>query len=126
MDSYKKGNFNPKTDDVRDRAIEHYRKLRLSLFMSFATVLLTIFTSVTTGWVAWKVFGKPNEVVIGALQLLSAAFLLWGTIWELGWDVRSMDGDTLVEKTHQWLFRSLFVVGTGFLFFSVSWSQAYS
>lgn len=46
------------------------------------------------------------------LQTVSAAMLLWGTVFVRGWDIQSYGGATLTERANRTLCLALYVVGT--------------
>ncbi|GGD98272.1 hypothetical protein [Caballeronia grimmiae] len=53
---------------------------------------------------------RPNWQVL--LQALSAATLLWGTLFLRGWEIQTFSGMTLTERVNQTLYRVLCTVGT--------------
>lgn len=46
------------------------------------------------------------------LQAMSAAILLWGTVFVRGWDIQSYGGATLTERVNRTLYLILYVSGT--------------
>lgn len=46
------------------------------------------------------------------LQALSAALLLWGTVFVRGWDIQTYGGTTLTERANRTLYLTLCVAGT--------------
>lgn len=102
---------------LESNARQRTKALRRSLFQSGLAVLGTIVAAFVVGW-SIRQFGSFGGAT-GALQVAGAAILLWATIWELGWEAKSIGGNTLVERVHSWIFRGLYVVGTFLLFLSL-------
>lgn len=46
------------------------------------------------------------------LQAMSAAILLWGTVFVRGWDIQTYGGVTLTERANRTLYLVLYVTGT--------------
>jgi hypothetical protein len=55
------------------------------------------------------------------LQIIGACILLWGTLFVRGWEVQTYGGITLTERVNQWIYRTLYCVGTAVVVFSVAW-----
>jgi len=46
------------------------------------------------------------------LQALSAAILLWGTVFVRGWEIQTYGGVSLTERANRTLYLTLYVAGT--------------
>jgi hypothetical protein len=46
------------------------------------------------------------------LQALSAAVLLWGTVFVRGWEIQTYGGATLTERANRTLYLAVYVAGT--------------
>ena len=53
------------------------------------------------------------------LQVISAGLLLWGTLFVRGWEIQTSSGVQLVERVNQWLYRSLYCIGTAVFVYSL-------
>ena len=55
----------------------------------------------------------PTYPAIGAATgIVGAATLLWATLGVQGWNIQAFKGQTLSEQLNQWVYRSLYLVGT--------------
>jgi len=70
--------------------------------------------------------GCSTPKLIAWLQIAGTSLLLWGTLFVRGWDIQTYGGVTLTERVNQWLYRTLYCVGTAILVSSLSWSQCTS
>jgi hypothetical protein len=50
--------------------------------------------------------------LVGVLQVVGAAILLWATLFVRGWDIQTMGGVSLTERVNQWIYRLLYCLGT--------------
>ena len=95
--------------------------VRRAFFKSFLLVLV----SGTVGYVAGLVFGGvvtcASANLISWLQVIGASVLLWGTLFIRGWEVQTYGGVTLTERVNQWIYRTLYCVGTAVLVCSLAW-----
>ena len=80
--------------------------------------------SVIAALVAGKLYyvcgGIKNPLVEGLLQYIGIGFLLWATLAKAGWNIQTMNGDTIPELVNEWVFRFLYVIGSFLLVLSVS------
>lgn len=83
---------------------------------AFWTSLTLVVCSIGVGYLAGKAIcaidGFVTSRVIGILQVIGATLLLWGTLFVRGWDIQSFGGVTLAERVNQWIYRSLYFIGT--------------
>jgi hypothetical protein len=56
-------------------------------------------------------------------QVGGAALLLWGTLFVRGWEIQSWSGAQLTERVNQWLYRTLYCLGTAVVVYSLSFPQ---
>ena len=118
---FKEGTYQPDEKRYSETARERTKKLRSSLFRSGMCVILSILLAILTGRCLYNTIGPSPKSISSLLQVLGAGVILWATLWELGWNLRSWGGETLPERLHSWLFRLYYVVGTYSLLLSVSW-----
>lgn len=54
-----------------------------------------------------------HKPIYGAGTIIfGAGILMWATFAIRGWEIQSIDGNTLGERVNQWIFRTLFIIGT--------------
>lgn len=53
------------------------------------------------------------------LQIAGASLLLWGTLFIRGWEIQTYSGVGLTERVNQWLYRTLYCVGTSVVVYSL-------
>jgi len=90
------------------RAVILKNSLLLSLFIVLSAGILGFFISL--GILFYNYELTRNGIVI--LQISSALFLLWGTLFLRGWEIQSYIGETLTERINQFIYRSLYFIGT--------------
>jgi len=103
---------------VPHRAFVVARALWTSLFLVVASILAGIVFGMASHWA----FGIPSKALIAALQLVGAGLLLWGTLFVRGWEIQTYSGVTLTERVNQWLYRSLYCIGTTVLIWATYWA----
>lgn len=67
--------------------------------------------------------GCSTPKLIAWLQIAGTCLLLWGTLFVRGWNIQTYGGVTLTERVNQWLYRTLYCVGTAVLVSSLAWPQ---
>lgn len=97
-------------------------RLKRSLFLSGTLMAGAAVLSTLLALLLRRFFGPLSPGLSAVLQATGAGILLWATVWELGWDIRSFGGQTLAERAHQWLFRTLCVTGTFAFLLAYVWS----
>ena len=102
-------------------ARERTWRLRSGMGLSLLLVGGSAGWAIAGGLTLTHFVGAPRPVVSMVLQMGAAALLLWATIWELNWGIRSFSGETLPERVHGWIFKGLYIVGTWCLFLSLVW-----
>jgi hypothetical protein len=110
-------------EQIHEAASMRMNAARRSLFSALRLVGLSALAGLACGWLLSKWLGSLSPVGNTALQVLGAAILLWAAIWQLSAEQQTMSGETLVERVHSWLFRSLCVLGTIVLFVAYGWAS---
>ncbi|WJN57361.1 hypothetical protein [Pseudomonas sp. SO81] len=124
--SYVDGQYKPNVEDTAQLAQNRTSELRQSLRHALLWVLCSTLLSSGVGLALYCYFGVCPQWLSSLLQLIGVAVILWATIWELGWGVRSMDGNTLPERVHQWVFRLMYVVGSSLFFLAYAWGTTWA
>jgi hypothetical protein len=57
------------------------------------------------------------------LQVTGASVLLWGTLFVRGYEITSWSGVTYSERVNQWIYRTMYCVGTSIAVFSLAVQQ---
>jgi hypothetical protein len=114
LEKYRAGSYTPDEAALRKGAADRAVHIAASLRSAAIVVGVTALVGAGAGYTLGRLLGNMLWLIQLA-QFAGAALILWATIWELGWNVRSFGGDTLPERVHQYLFRVLYAVGT-FLF----------
>lgn len=120
LEKYRAGSYTPDEASLRQNAATRAEHMAASLLAAGKVVGVTAIAGAGAGFVLGRVLGNVLWLVQLA-QFAGAAIILWATIWELGWSVRSFGGDTLPERVHQYLFRVLYAVGTFVFFLAYFW-----
>jgi hypothetical protein len=120
--AYIAGTYKPNVPHVQELVEYRTITLRRSYFLSGLAVVVVGAASGSLGFMLYVVKGLCPVWLSALLQGLGVGVILWSTLWELGWNVRSMDGNTLPERVHQWLFRAMYSLGSALFFFAYAWS----
>ena len=94
--------------------------VRNAFFTSLALVLLSAATGygAALGMQAMARCATSNTILVA--QVTSAGLLLWGTLFVRGWEIQTYSGVQLIERVNQWLYRSLYCVGTAVFVYSLA------
>lgn len=95
--------------------------IRSSFLQSLFWIVATAIVGYAFGRAAWHSFGDNNIAVL-ALATAGGLVLFGATMGVQGWDIQSMDGNTLPERINQWIFRTLTLLGTLLAVISGSWA----
>ena len=99
--------------------------VRHSWLTSLRWVVLALLGGALSGKVAQNVFGLvPDPNWTAALQYTGIGLLLWATLGHVGWEIQTFKGTTTPERVNRWIYRSLHLIGSYLLAFSVSWPTA--
>lgn len=69
-------------------------------------------------------YGEPQTITIIIQQIAGACLLLWGTLFVRGWEIQTYKGVTLAERVNQWIYRTMYCLGTSILVCSIVWSYS--
>jgi len=107
--------------EIEENSLIDAQAVRHSYGIAFALVTATILVGMITGKAlsVWWPAPKPGVVI---LQMAAAGVLLVATLGFLGWEIQTVKGQTLAEKTNRWLFRLLYVIGTYLFVVATAWS----
>lgn len=109
---------------INEGEIEEFNNLRKNLFHSFKVVVLSAIIAVIAGNLFSIYYHQKEYVLINnIIQNIGAALLLWGSLFNMdkgfkSWTENNRDAEILESK----ILDILYVIGTMFLFFSISWS----
>ena len=101
-------------DDLAAKNLLQASKLRRSLVSSLVVVFVALLSSLILSYlfVKYSYFSTPPFVLtylfIGAFTILAV------TLWQIG-NSESASGEWLHEKVHNWVFKSIYTLGTFFL-----------
>lgn len=98
--------------------------IRRAFWLSLVLVILSSIVGGASGLVAGQIFGPASLRVVSTMQVIGACVLLWGTLFVRGWEIQTYKGRTLIEKVNQWLYRTLYCIGTAVLVASLFWPTA--
>jgi hypothetical protein len=94
--------------------------VRKAFFASLSLVLTFSVLGFLLGQIMHSVGRCATPVTITSAQTIGAALLLWGTLFIRGWEIQSYSGVQLTERVNQWLYRTLYCVGTAVIVYSLS------
>lgn len=97
--------------------------VRHSFAVGFGWVLAAIVGGLSLGQFLGCIIGLAPKILIAILQLCATGILLGATLSLVGWEIQTFGGKTLPEKVNQYLYRTLYIIGTGILVVSLSWPQ---
>jgi hypothetical protein len=95
--------------------------VRRTFWLSLTAVLGSMLVGYGLGQISSRIFGCATHTSFTTLAVLGAGLLLWGTLFVRGWHIQTYKGLTLTERVNQWLYRTLYCVGTAVVIWSVSW-----
>lgn len=124
--SYVEGKYKPNVEYTAELAQQRTSELRQSFRHAFLWVLFSTMLSSGIGLSLQCYIGVCSQWLSSVLQLIGVGIILWATIWELGWGIRSMEGNTLPERVHQWVFRLMYVVGSSLFFLAYTWGTKWA
>ena len=91
------------------------KKIQRAFFTSFAMVLASIGAGVLFSLIVLQFVPHFSAAFIQVLQLIGGGVLLWGTLYDRGWDIQTIAGSSLSERVNQWIYRGLYCFGTAML-----------
>jgi len=112
-------NFPPVKEEEREPDIY---KITRAFWHSLCLIILSVFFGGLVGLVLLYFFNQPSSLIITFLQIGGVCLLLWGTIFIRGWEIQTFSGVTLTERVNQWIYRSLYCLGTCIIICSLIWA----
>ena len=95
--------------------------IRQAFFFSFFLILLSGSFGVGIGLSLGYLIGPAKQIHLLIIQIICAITILWATLAVRGWDIQTFCGVTLTERVNQWIYRSLYFLGTVLLIMSLVW-----
>ena len=116
---YKEGRYKPEMRDSLETASEKGKELRYALLKSFLAVFITLVFALLIASLRGSL--NPSLPVFWEkiLALFAAFLLMWSTLFELGWGLRTWRGEALHELVHSLLFRIIFISGSFLIMISL-------
>lgn len=100
------------------------RGIRQALSQSFLCISATLLA----GWLTAKLLhasaGPVSPCVNKFLQWGGVLVLLWATLAKQGWNIQTINGESLPELVNDCIYRSLYVFGSWLLVISALWPTA--
>ncbi|QLF71042.1 hypothetical protein FE840_016620 [Peteryoungia desertarenae] len=95
--------------------------IRSGLCQSAFWGLVAMGTGFAIGSLLGASIGPQLEFAIG-IVVVGTTILMWATLALQGWSIQSFKGNTLSERLNQWIFRTLYVIGTALISAGSVWS----
>lgn len=95
--------------------------LRRAFYYSLLLIFISGVMGFTIGIILSIVYPNPRSTYIISSQIIAVLLLLWATLAVRGWDIQTWGGNTLTEKVNQWIYRTLYIIGTTILVVSMTW-----
>ncbi len=110
--NFENGTYKPDIRNALIDAVASAKELRLALLKSFLAVFLTLSVALSIAFFEGSV--KPSLLLSwkNILELTAAFLLMWSTLFELGWGLRTWKGQALHELIHSLIFRTIFISGS--------------
>ena len=93
-----------------------------AFWCSLGLIILSATLGILVGWFLRHNFNNPTPYIVSLLQIVGACLLLWGTLFIRGWEIQTFCGVTLTERVNQWIYRTLYCVGTSIITCSLVWA----
>jgi hypothetical protein len=97
-------------------------EVRRAFWNSLRLVLVSLGCGFVAGRILAAFLGPADSRTLYALQLVGASLLLWGTLFVRGWGIQTYSGVTLAERVNQWIYRTLYFLGTAVIVCSLAWA----
>jgi hypothetical protein len=110
--SFENGTYEPDVRDFLINAVDSANELRWALFKSFFAVSITLCIALLLTFLQGSV--KPSLPLSwkSVFEIFAAFLLMWSTLFELGWGLRTWKGQALHELIHSLIFRTIFISGS--------------
>lgn len=99
--------------------IEAALVVRRAFFASLVLVIASAAAGFAIGALSGRL-GCTRPGTVAWLQIAGTSLLLWGTLFIRGWEIQTYGGINLTERVNQWIYRSLYCVGTAVLVSSLA------
>ncbi|MBU6440526.1 MAG: hypothetical protein KGJ85_05565 [Betaproteobacteria bacterium] len=96
-------------------------RIRKELWRSFVLVLCALACGIVLAFLFAALQPQPRPFVCALTQILGAAVLLWGTLAVRGGDIATLEADSLPERVNQWIYRTLYFIGTALITLGTAW-----
>jgi hypothetical protein len=116
------GKYKPDIEHMVELVELRTSELRKTFLWSALIVMCVGSLFAVVGFALYCRYGQCPSWLSVVFQMLGVGLILWATLWELGWWLRSMGGETLPERVRLWLFRAMYATGSAFFFLAYSWS----
>ena len=100
------------------------RDIRRAFRQSFLYVSATLLAGWLTARLLHASLGPSSPCVNKFLQWGGVLVLLWATLAKQGWNIQTINGESLPELVNDWLYRALYVFGSWLLVISALWPMA--
>lgn len=110
-----------KIDHIINRETKRTRDMRKALLVSVLTVTISLLSGFLFGKYCYFVFGKLNQELTSALQILGAIIILGATLNEIGWKLSSWSGKSFPEIINRYIFKFSYVIGTFLFIIPLGW-----
>ena len=97
------------------------KKVHNAFWASFILIILFSVIGSAIGLLLKCFYGAPSSLAVNTLQIIGAGLLLWGTLFVRGFEIESYCCVTLGERVNQWLYRTLYCIGTAVIISSLVW-----
>ncbi len=124
IDQENKDNEIRKTFSGQDKKEHAAYNVNRAFWHSLGLIILFGCIGGITGLFLRYKFNQPSSTIIICLQVIGVSLLLWGTLFIRGWEIQSYCGVTLSERVNQWIYRTLYCMGTGIVICSLVWNFA--
>lgn len=101
--------------------IAHVLQIRNALKNSLLLVLAATVCGLFFGCILRYAYGPASTNTLAVLQGGGALVLLWATLAVRGWDILTNCAVTYSERVNQWIYRSLYCLGTSIIVCSLVW-----
>jgi len=97
-------------------------QVRRAFWTSLLLVIVSAISGYGFGYSINLCYGSVQRIVVNTFQITGVLFLLWATLFVRGWSIQTYGGVTLTERVNQWIFRSLYCIGTAIIISSFALS----
>ncbi len=117
-----KDNANRKDFPVAEETEHRIYIVIRAFWRSLGLIVISATLGILVGWFLRYNFNNPALYIVSFLQIVGACLLLWGTLFIRGWEIQTFCGVTLTERVNQWIYRTLYCMGTSIITCSLVWT----